>query len=134
MTDGDHEPNPTVDEASAYIRAIELHREHAVVKHWFRQITPCELLIPGQASATFLMIEFRDGNLAALVWGDGQNNWGTGGWRPVAADRVMHVDINYLQDAPAAHSFTAILDIVATRRREIAAAPMPKHPWWRFWR
>ncbi|MGZ3302887.1 MAG: hypothetical protein ACXWO3_18115 [Isosphaeraceae bacterium] len=88
MTDGEHETNSTVDEAPAYIRAIELHREHPVVKHWFHQITPCELLIPGQGSAMFLMIEFRDGNLAAMVWGDGQGNWGTGGWRPLSAKRV----------------------------------------------
>ena len=88
MTDGEHETNSTVDEAPAYIRAIELHREHPVVKHWFHQITPCELLIPGQGLATFLMIEFRDGNHAAMVWGDGQGNWGTGGWRPLSAKRV----------------------------------------------
>ena len=31
------------------------------------------------------MIEFRDGDLAAMVWGDGQGNWGTGGWRPLSA-------------------------------------------------
>jgi hypothetical protein len=133
MTDGEHEPNLTVDEASAYIRAIELHREHPVVKHWFHQITPCELHIPGQASATFLMIEFRDGNLAAMVWGDGQNNWGTGGWRPLSEQNVMDLDINYLQDAPASGSFTGILETVAARRREIATEHVAR-PWWRFWR
>ena len=35
MTDGEHETNSTVSKAPAYIRAIELHREHPVVKHWF---------------------------------------------------------------------------------------------------
>jgi hypothetical protein len=134
MTDGEHETNSTGDAAPAYLRAIELHREHPVVKHWFHQITPCELLIPGQGSATFLMIEFRDGNLAAMVWGDGQGNWGTGGWRPLSAKRVMDVDIAYLQDAPAARSFTDILDMVAARRQEIATAPSPARRWWRFWR
>jgi len=134
MTDGEYETNSLVDEAPDYVRAIELHREHPVVKHWFHQITPCELLLPGQVSATFLMIEFRDGNLAAMVWGDGQGNWGTGGWRPLSPKCVMDVDMTYLQDAPAAGSFTAILDMVAARRREIASATEPARRWWRFWR
>jgi len=84
-------------------------------------------------SATFLMIEFRDGNLAAMVWGDGQGNWGTGGWRPLSARGVMDVDIAYLEDAPAASSFPNVLDIVAARRREITSGPSPARPWWRFW-
>lgn len=134
MTDGDHELNSTVDEAPAYLRAIALDSEHPVVKHWFHQITPCELLIPGQGSATLLMIEFRDGNLAAMVWGDGQDHWGTGGWRPLSSERVMDLDMNYLQDAPAAHSFTEILDIVAARRQETATTQVKARPWWRFWR
>ncbi len=134
MIDGERGTNSIVDEAPEYARAIELHREHPVVKQWFHQIAPCELLLPGEVSATFLMIEFRDGNLAAMVWGDGQGNWGTGGWRPLSAQRVMDVDIAYLQDAPAANSFTAILDMVAARRREIATEPSPARRWWRFWR
>jgi len=134
MTDRGSETDSIVDEAPGYMRAIELHREHPVVKRWFHQITPCELLLPGQVSATFLMIEFRDGNLAAMVWGDGQGNWGTGGWRPLSAQGVMDVDMAYLQDAPAASSFTAVLDMVAARRREIASEPSSARPWWRFWR
>ncbi len=134
MIDGEYETNSIVDEAPGYVRAIELHREHPVVKHWFHQITPCELLLPGQVSATFLMIEFRDGNLAAMVWGDGQGNWGTGGWRALSSNSVMDVDIAYLQDSPAACSFTEILDMVAARRRDITPEPSPARRWWRFWR
>jgi len=69
-----------------------------------------------------------------MVWGDGQGNWGTGGWRPLSAQRVMDVDIAYLQDAPAATSFTDVLDMVAARRREIATVPSPARRWWRFGR
>ena len=132
MTDMDQETNWTEDEASAYLR-IELHREHPVVKRWFHKITPCELRIPGQGKATLLMIEFRDGKLAAMVWGDGQDHWGTGGWRPLSAAGLMNVDMDYLQDAPAACSFTEILDLVAARRQEIGTDRSQTRPWWQLW-
>jgi hypothetical protein len=133
MTDGEHESSSTADELPEYMRAIELHREHPVVKQWFHQIAPCQLVIPGQGAAAFLMIEFRDGNLGAMVWGDGEGNWGTGGWRPLSSKRIMNVDIAYLQDAPAARTFAEILDMVAARRQEIEDKPSPARPWWRFW-
>ena len=133
MTDGQHERDATTDEAAEYLHAIELHREHPVVKQWFHKVTPCELSIPGLGPATFLMIEFRDGQLAAMVWGDGQGNWGTGGWRPLSAQGVLDVDMSYLQDAPAASSFTEILEVVAARHRAIANAPAQARRWWRFW-
>lgn len=84
------------------------------------------------------MIEFRDGKLAAMVWGDGQGNWGTGGWRPLSSEGLMEVDMSYLQNAPAAASFTEILDVITSKRREMApeAAPEPEpsRRWWQFWR
>ncbi len=71
------------DELPEYKRAIEAHQEHPVVKRWFHQITPCQVAAPGGGAASFLMIEFRDGGLGAMVWSDGNGNRGMGGWRPV---------------------------------------------------
>ncbi len=134
MANGEHEGNSTSDEAPAYLRTIQLHREHPVVKKWFFQIKPCELMIPGQGSASFRLIEFRDGRFGALVWSDGQGHWGTGGWRQLSDQGLMDVDISYLQDAPVAGSFPEVLELVAARHREVAHEPSQGHKWWRFWR
>ena len=110
-----------------------LPQDHAVVRQWFHQITPCQIEIPGQGSAAFLMIEFRDQDLGAMVWGDGEGNWGTGGWRPLTKDRVLSIDLDYLQDAPAAHDFTEVLEMLATRRREAQTKGSQRRHWWRIW-
>ena len=118
-----------------YKREIESHENHSVVKQWFHSISPCELEIPGQGRAELLMIEFRDQDLGAMVWGDGEGHWGTGGWRPLTEDRVLAIDMDYLQGAPAARDFAEVLDLLATRRREAQSQPdpSPRKPWWRFW-
>ncbi len=134
MTDaGESGNNSSWGELSTYERAIEAHKDHDVVRQWFHQITPCQLEIPGQGTAAFLMIEFRDQDLGAMVWGDGEGNWGTGGWRPLTRDGVLAIDMDYLQGAPAARDFTEVLDMLAARRREVQAGPSPRRRWWRFW-
>jgi hypothetical protein len=117
------------DELPEYKRAIEAHQDHPIVKRWFHQITPCRVVVPG-GSASFLMIEFRDGRLGAMVWNDGEGNWGTGGWRPLSRGGLLVIDIAYTQGAPAARTFADVLEVVAARRAEVAEPP---RPWWRFW-
>ena len=123
----------TAAELPEYQRAIEAHQDHPVVKRWFQQITPCQLVVPGGGAALFLMIEFRDGPFGAMVWADGNGNWGTGGWRPLSRRGVLTIDIGYMQGAPAARTFAEVLEMVAVRRHEAAAAPPRSRPWWRFW-
>ncbi len=130
---GEAQDDPAWGELSTYKRAIESHQDHDVVRRWFHQITPCQLEIPGQGSAAFLMIEFRDQDLGAMVWGDGEGNWGTGGWRPLTNDGVLAIDMDYLQGAPAARDFTEVLDMLAARRREFPSGHERRRPWWRFW-
>jgi hypothetical protein len=128
MAYGSKPGDDAADELREYQRAIESHQDHPVVKQWFHQITPCRLVVPGGGAASFLMIEFRDGRLGAMVWADGTGNWGTGGWRPLSRG-VPAIDIGYMQGAPAARTFAEVLEMVAARRAE---APPPR-PWWRFW-
>ena len=130
---GDTGGEPAWSELSTYKQAIEEHQDHAVVKRWFHQLTPCQLVIPGQGTAAFLMIEFRDQDVGAMVWGDGAGDWGTGGWRPLTEDRVLAIDLDYLQGAPAAADFTEVLNLLAAHRREAPPATLPRRPWWRFW-
>ena len=135
MTDAGETGNaPDWGELSTYKMAIEAHQDHDVVKRWFHQITPCQLEIPGQGTAAFLMIEFRDQALGAMVWGDGQGNWGTGGWRRLTDQGVLPIDMAYLTGAPAARDFAEVLDMLANGRPEPRAGPPPRRPWWRFWR
>jgi len=134
MTDSGEAGNePAWGELSTYKQAIEAHQDHHVIRRWFHQITPCQLEIPGQGAADFLMIEFRDQDLGAMVWSDGQGNWGTGGWRPLTDDGVLPIDMDYLQGAPAARDFSEVLDMLAAGRREAQTMGSQPRPWWRFW-
>jgi hypothetical protein len=134
MDAGDqHATDSTADELPEYKRAIETHQDHAVVQKWFYQITPCQLVVPGGGAASFLMIEFRDGRLGAMVWNDGNGNWGTGGWRPLSRGGLLAIDIAYMQGAAAARTFAEVLDMVAARRLEVQELPPQPRPWWRFW-
>lgn len=120
------------DELSEYQKAIESHQDHPVVKQWFLQITPCKLVVPGGV-ASFLMIEFRDGHLGAMVWADGDGNWGTGGWRPLSRRGVLAIDTAYMPGAPAARTFSEVLETVAASRGMAAEKSPPTRSWWRFW-
>ncbi|MDG3008484.1 hypothetical protein [Paludisphaera mucosa] len=115
------EPQPP-GELQRYKKAVEDHQSHPVVRRWFHQITPCKLAIPGSGVAEFMMIEFRDGRLGAMVWSDGDGNWGAGGWLPLSADDLLPIDVGYLQDAPASPTFAGVLDAVSARRREAPGA------------
>ena len=122
------------DELSTYKSAMQTHQDHPVVKRWFLQITPRQLAVTGGV-ASFLMIEFRDGHIGAMVWADGGGNWGTGGWRPLSRRGVLAIDTAYMQGGggPAARTFPEVLEIVAASRRTAAATSPPTRPWWRFW-
>jgi hypothetical protein len=130
---GQQATDSTADEMREYKRAIETHQDHAVIKRWFYQITPCKFVVPGSGTASFLMIEFRDGRLGAMVWNDGNGNWGTGGWRLLSRKGVLAINIAYMQGAAAASTFTDVLDMVAARRLEVQELPPQPRPWWRFW-
>jgi hypothetical protein len=131
---GESGNDPAWSELSTYRRAIEAHQDHPVVRQWFHQITPCQLEIPGQGSAAFLMIEFRDQDLGAMVWGDGEGNWGTGGWRPLTSDGMIAINMEYLQGAPAARNFSEVLNMLALQKLELPAHRPHQQPWWQFWR
>ena len=103
------------------------------MKRWFHQITPCELVIPGQGTASFLMIEFRDQDVGAMVWGDGARKLGHR--RLAALDGGSRAPDRHGLPArrPAARDFSEVLDMLAAGRRAAPPAPLPHRPWWRFW-
>ena len=129
---GQYATDSSAGELPEYQRAIETHQNHAVIKRWFHQITPCQFVVPGGGTASFLMIEFRDGRLGAMVWNDGNGNWGTGGWRPLSRRSLLAIDIAYMQGATAARTFAEVLEMVAARRLEVQEPPPQARPWWRF--
>lgn len=133
MDDGRaHATDSTDSELLEYKRAIETHQSHPVVTKWFHQITPCQLVVSG-GTASFLMIEFRDGRVGAMVWNDGNGNWGTGGWRPLSRRGLLTIDLGYMQGCHAARTFAEVLDMVESRRQEVQEPPAHSRPWWRFW-
>jgi hypothetical protein len=112
------------------IRAVEAHRGHPTIVRWFHAVTTFEAPMPGLGVGCFPMIEFRDGQQGAVVWSDGPDTWGTGGWHPLTPAGTLPSDA--IQTPPVAHGlgFGDVLDVVAGLRREGASG---RRTWWRFW-
>ena len=111
-------------------RSVEAHRQHPVVAQWYHAVREIELPMPGLGSGTFPVIEFHDGELGAVVWSDGPDTWGTGGWHPLAWSGSLPPDVIWARPVAYGLAFAAALDAVAALRREVA---VPPRPWWQFW-
>jgi hypothetical protein len=99
------------EEARDYLLAIQEHQDHPAVQQYFYQVTLCYLAAPDGRWVPFFVIEFRDGLNAALVWNDGQGNWGAGAWqRLTSAEATLQADLSYFQGRPAARSFPEVLE------------------------
>src|SRR5947209_3610386 len=97
---------------------VEAHREHPALVRWFRRVGLFESPMPGAGFISFIMAEFRDGGLGALVWSDNPGTWGTGGWKRLSRKGEFREDI--VRMPPIAHgcTFAEILDILAALPRE----------------
>src|SRR5579872_6854748 len=112
-------PDQMPEEARQYMAAIQAHQGHPFVQRHFFQVTWLSLLVPNHGPVQFFALEFRNGLSAALIWQDGQGNWGAGPWL-----RLAHADADitcppsllslaYFQGAQAHSSLGGALDSLA---------------------
>lgn len=109
------------EEARQYMDAIQSYLDHPFVAEHFFQVTWLTLKAGGQ-EVDFFALEFHVGRHAALIWHDGEGNWGAGPWL-----RLAHPDaditcpptsfsLDYFQHARANPSLgIAINLLVATQ-------------------
>ncbi|MCE9545989.1 MAG: hypothetical protein K8T25_10780 [Planctomycetia bacterium] len=110
------------DDARRMIALIDAHKDHPLVKEHFYQVAIVTLIVPGSGEATMYLPEFRDGLNAALIWDDAKDQWGSGGWIPVAhaeADITCPPSafgMQYMQGNPAFPTVAALLsELYGTR-------------------
>jgi hypothetical protein len=72
------------EEARMYMAALQPHHDHPFVRRHFHQVTWLSFMVPGNGQVDFFALEFRVGQEAALIWADGQGNWGAGRWLPLS--------------------------------------------------
>jgi hypothetical protein len=113
----------------ACVRIVEAHRDHPLMTRWFRSITTFEVPTPGLGVFCFPAIELRDGPLAAAVWSDGPDTWGTGGWHPLTSAGGLPLYLNGMRPVVHGRGFAEILELLESLRRD-SATP---RPWWKFW-
>jgi hypothetical protein len=111
------------------VQVVKAHCQHPTVRRWFYQVATFEELVAG-LGVGFPMIEFRDGWLGAVVWSDGPDTWGTGGWHPLTRQKTLPMSTTHSRPVAHGRAFTDILDLLAMLRQEIGP---PSRPWWRFW-
>ena len=103
-------------EASRMISLMEAHKDHPLVKEHFFQVAIITLIVPGSGQATMYLPEFRDGLNTSLIWDDAGDNWGSGGWIPIAhADADVTCPpsafgVEYMRNNPAFSSVSALMD------------------------
>jgi hypothetical protein len=80
------------------------------------------LIVPNHGQVDFFALEFRVGQQSALIWQDGQGNWGAGPWLRLAhpdADITCPpspLSLQYFQGAKANPSLAAALDLLAATK------------------
>jgi hypothetical protein len=77
-------PDEVPPEVRVYMTALQPLGVNPFVQKHFSQITQLVFAGPDGQQAAMFALEFRVGPEAALVWTDGQGNWGTGGWLALA--------------------------------------------------
>lgn len=116
-------PEQIPEEARQYILAIQSHEAHPLVRQHFHQVTWLTLTVPGQGNVNFFALEFRIGRSAALVWEDGQGNWGAGRWVSLSHENAditcppSPLSLAYFQNAQANPSLEAALDLLTASER-----------------
>jgi hypothetical protein len=123
-------PGQIPEEARQYMAALQQHQDHPFVQRHFFQVTWLSLIVPNHGQVDFFVLEFRVGQQSALIWQDGQGNWGAGQWL-----RLSHPDaditclpsslsLQYFQGSKANPSLAAALDLLAASKpAEPDAAP-----------
>lgn len=111
------------EEARQYMAALQPHLDDPFVRQHFYQVTALSFAVPGHAPVDFYALEFRVGTESALIWQDGQGNWGAGRWLPLShpgADITRPpspLSLPYFQEAQASPSLGAALDLLAASKR-----------------
>ena len=110
------------EEARQYMAALQTYRDHPFVRQRFHQITQLSFFIPGHGQVEFFALEFRIGLESALIWQDGEGNWGAGQWLSLShsdADVTCppsQLSLQYFQGAQASASLGAALDLLAASK------------------
>ena len=99
------------EEARQYMAAIQAHQRHPFVQRHFFQVTWLSLLVPNHGPVEFFALEFHNGLNAALIWQDGQGNWGAGPWLRLAHAVVYWFAIPYVRTLVFTLSFVAVVGI-----------------------
>ena len=105
-----------------YMEALEPYQNDPFVQRHFYQATWLSLAVPGQRQVDFFALEFRAGQQAALIWQDGQGNWGAGPWVHLShpdADITCPpspLSLQYFQGARAHPSLAGALELLAGTR------------------
>lgn len=111
-------PDGVPEEARQYMAAVLGEQEHPLVRDHFHQVTWLSLPLPDHQPIAFFALEFRSGMCAALIWQDGQGNWGAGAWLPLPhadADITCRsgLSLNYFQGVQAHESMSGALEQLA---------------------
>jgi hypothetical protein len=76
-------PEQIPEEARVYLEALQKHQKHPFVAGHFTQMTWFTWFVADRGKVEFYALEFRVGLNAALIWNDGEGNWGAGPWLPL---------------------------------------------------
>ena len=115
-------PEEVPEEARQYMAALQQYQEHPFVRQHFFQVTWLSLMVPNHGQVDFFALEFRDGPNAALIWEDGQGNWGAGRWLQLShtdADITCPpspLSLQYFQGAQTHSSLGGALELLATTK------------------
>jgi hypothetical protein len=121
--EGPVSPEQVPEEARQYLAALQPHLDHPFVREHFHQVTWLSLAVPGHGPVDFFALEFRAGDQAALIWQDGEGNWGAGRWLHLAHPEgditcpPSALSLQYFQGARANPSVAAALELLAASRR-----------------
>jgi hypothetical protein len=115
-------PEHVPEEARMYMAALQQYQNDPFVQQHFYQVTWLSLMVPGRGQVDFFALEFRAGRQAALIWQDGQGNWGAGRWLQLShADADITcppspLSLQYFQGAHAHPSLGGALELLAGTR------------------
>lgn len=88
-------------------------------------LLPSDLFVvfsPNYERVDFFALEFRVGQKAALIWADGQGNWGAGQWLPLSHPNAditcppSPLSLQYFQGAEANASLIAAVERLAASK------------------
>ncbi len=117
-------PDQIPAEVRDYMAALQQCHDHPFVQHYFHQVTWLSVSVPDHGQVDFYALEFRMGIRAAMIWQDGEGNWGTGGWITLShpdADITRPpspLSLNYFQEVAGSPSLGAALDLLAASKSE----------------